>query len=229
MLCSISESFANDDIPKAIYPNISSTSPTIEGFTPSGWYLEHQQNGDLNSDGVDDVVLVLHEKNPKNILKNEGIGAEVTDTNPRVLLVAVRDKVSGKYIKLVENHTLIPRHTNPMLEDSLTENAIKISKGNLIIRLEYFANAGSWEMFSATFTFRKEDQCLSLIGYDRVNTHRASGETSDISINFLTNKAKVSRGNIEDEHLKPKWQSIKNSKKYCLQEVGDGMEFTPPL
>lgn len=222
-------SFANDDIPTAIYPNVSSTSSTIEGFTPSGWYLEYQQKGDLNSDGIADVVLVLHEKNPKNILKNEGFGAEVTDTNPRILLVAVRDKVSDKYIKLVENHTLIPRHTDPTLEDSLTESAIKISKGNLIIRLEYFANAGSWEMFSATFTFRKEDQCLSLIGYDRVNTHRASGETSDISINFLTNKAKVSRGNIEDENLKPTWQSIKNSKKHCLQEVGNGLEFTPPL
>lgn len=71
-----------------------------------------QSQGDLNGDGVSDLLLVLRMNDPKNVVKNDGLGPDELDTNPRMLVVAFADN-SKKYRLVVADHTLIPRHTNP--------------------------------------------------------------------------------------------------------------------
>ena len=55
----------------------------------NGWKLIDQANGDLNRDGIDDVVLVTEETNPVNFKEKnpELLGPEILNLNPRRLSI----------------------------------------------------------------------------------------------------------------------------------------------
>src|SRR5580692_8046351 len=68
-----------DDLtpPDVIYPTLAAHAADAVGFAPAGWQIETKLSGDLNGDGVDDLVLVLREHDPANVLANpDGPGVE---------------------------------------------------------------------------------------------------------------------------------------------------------
>src|SRR5262245_18638321 len=75
-------------IPEAVYPGLPQRAASADGFVPAGWKLETQVSGDLNRDGIADLVLVLRENNPKNVIEHENLGENPLDTNPRILAIA---------------------------------------------------------------------------------------------------------------------------------------------
>ncbi|NTV46202.1 MAG: hypothetical protein HGB11_06700 [Chlorobiales bacterium] len=215
-----------DDLPKVTYPHLPRQAPSAEGFVPSGWKLELMKVGDLNGDGIADLLMVLHQNDPANLVPNKyGLGVDTLDTNPRILAVAFGSK-SG-YTLAAENHTLIPRRDSPTLDDPLEEGGVNIGRGTLRVSLHLWASAGSWSTSNTTYTFRYQENCFKLIGYDRNELRRNSGETTDLSINYLSRKAKVVHGSIEDSKQDVKWKPVPNHPLLCMDEVGDGFEFNP--
>lgn len=214
-------------IPEVTYPGLPKQAASAQGFVPQGWMLEAQASGDLNRDGVPDLAFVLRQNDPKNVISDPHLGQNPFNTNPRILVVAFRSGSSGEYLLQAENHTLIPRRENPSQEDPF-EGGIAIERGGLRVTLGLFMNAGGWEMFSATHTFQYRNSRFELIGYDRSSVHRASGETHDISANYLTGKIKLSVGNISNDNpTKVMWRILPQGARPTLDTMGDGLDFDP--
>jgi hypothetical protein len=218
-----------DDLtpPDVTYPTLAAHATEAEGFAPVGWQIETKLSGDLNGDGVDDLVLVLREQDPANVLANpDGPGVEELDTNPRILAVAL-GRSGGGFDLAAANHTLIPRTTEPNLDDYLEPDAITIKRGALHVRLHLFANAGGWGTSNPTFTFRLQHGNLELIGYDSSSVNRGSGAMTNVSVNYATGKMKLSTGSIEDDALKAHWKTLPKRPPPTIDQIGDGIEFDP--
>ena len=121
---------------------------------------------------------------------------------------------------------------SPALMDTL--DSISIKNNILKIKLNYFLSAGSWSVTQNTYTFRFQNQKFELIGFDNNSFMRNSGDQEKLSVNFSTNKVKITTGgNIFDEKAnKPKeeWKTVNIKKKYVLDEmtsdiVGEIMKY----
>ncbi len=222
----IHASAQEDDIPPAVYPTLVKRASTPEGFVPAGWILETKIEGDLNGDGIPDLVLVLHEQNPKNIVSAGAVGDRTFDTNPRILAVVFGGK-GGGYGLTLENHALIPRRESSTVDDPLSENGeVAIVKGVLRVKLQFFASAGSWTMSTTAYSFRFQNGRFELIGFDRNAVTRNSGEIRDVSINYATGKMSIT-GTIENDKTKVRWKTLPRRPLLTIEHIGDGLEFDP--
>jgi hypothetical protein len=214
-------------IPEAVYPALPKTAASAEGFVPAGWALESQASGDLNGDGVADLAIVLRGKDPKNVVSNEGgLGENPLDTNPRILTVAFGGAAGG-YALALENRTLIPRRTDPVMADPLEDGGISIERGALKVRLHLFMSAGGWGMSTTTYAFRHRDGRFSLIGFDREEVQRNTGETRSVSVNYATGKMKIETGSIERDAKKARWKTLPRRPPPTIDRIGNGLEFDP--
>jgi hypothetical protein len=218
-------------IPEVIYPSLPRQAETAEGFVPLGWMLEAQASGDLNQDENADLILVLRQNDPANVIADfEGLGEKPFDTNPRILAIAFRDGPSGKLSLQLENHTLIPRRTEHAADDPFDKDiGIAIVRDGFQVRLNWWMSAGGWETFNTIYTFRRKSGHFELIGYDRNTTHRGSGDTTSLSINYLTRKVKKTTGHISRDAGKVRWQTLPQRPTPTLESIGDGLGFEPEL
>jgi hypothetical protein len=225
LLLTAARASSEEMAPVVVFPTLPAQAQTQADLVPKGWDTEMESRGDLNGDGVQDLMLVLHMTNPANVIKNDGLGASEVDTNPRMLVIAFAEKATTKYSLALANHTLIPRHTNPLMDDPLG-NA-EIVKGTVQVSLGMWMSAGSWYMTQTKLTFRYQNGCFKLIGYDSTETKRNTGETLAVSFNYLTKKAKITKGDIQDDRGDVSWKAIRTPGLLCLDAVGDGLDFNP--
>ncbi len=213
-------------------PAIPALSKTAAGFVPGGWTLEQNKEGDLNKDGQADLVLVLRQN---HTLKPEKSGEfDPTNFDPinRILVVAFGVK-DGGYQLVVRNNSLIPPiPSRGVIEDPLPKedkDCVKIDGGTFKIKLELFSGMGGWDMGSRQFQFRYQDDSFVLIGFESMTVTRNTGETNDISANYLTRKAKITTGNIEDDHKKKvTWKKLPKATLIRLEDFKDGLLFGLP-
>lgn len=192
---------------------------TPEQFIPKGWKTLKKETGDLNNDKLKDIVLIVEENNKENVIKNESLGSSTLNLNSRGIIILLKNKSS--YTKALENYDFIPSENDeesPCLSDPLTEGGLNITNGILTITLNYWYSCGSWFTNSNSYKFRYQENKFKLIGLDCREMHRASGEATEISINFLTKKKKVTTGINEFNESTPKvkWENIKLSHLYDL-------------
>ena len=189
---------------------------TVDDFVPKGWKEILTTNGELNKDKLEDTVIVIE--------KDDVLGPDYLNLNPRILLVLFKQK-DGTYILASKNDKGFIQsendEENPTLMDTLT--GISIKNNTLRINFDYFLSAGSYSASQTVFTFRFQNNRFELIGLDNNSFMRNSGEQEEFSINFSTNKMKTTSGrNMFDEELsKPKetWENINIKKKYILDEM----------
>jgi hypothetical protein len=211
------------DIPSATYPRLADFAIDSDAFAPPGWAVEAKATGDLDKDGDEDVVFVLHETDPAKILKNEGLGIPELNSNPRILGVGFRE--GAGYRLALQNNTVIPRHIDPILEDPFAADyGLEIARGAFSVTLINFANAGSWEAGEAKLTFRWQNNRFELIGWERSTVRRNTGETVGRSANFSTGMLQVTTGSIEHDRTKVAKKEIA-MKPMPIDEVGDGLLF----
>jgi hypothetical protein len=214
-------------IPEATYPSLPESGKVLTDFIPKGWDKEFQVSGDLNKDGIDDIALVLHENNPKNIIKNSSSDNGLFNTNPRILVVLF-GKNGGGYSLAVDNHTLIPRHDDPNYDEvmnGILVGGIEIKRGSLRVLMGVFPLLSS-AMKNVTYTFRWKDQYFELIGYDQSGQNRASGESKDISVNFLTKKIKVAcESNDPNDKGQIKWSKLTQARVWTVDSIANSLSF----
>ena len=204
---------------------------SINDFIPKGWKILKDENGsnfitkgDLNKDNLEDIAIVIEKNDKKNIKKNESLGPDELNLNPRILLVLFKEK-DGTYTLAAKNDKgFIQSEGNeetPTLMDTLSN--ISIKKNVLKITFNYFMSAGSWNTSSDTYIFRFQNNVFELIGYESDSYMRNTGEEEKVSINFSTNKVKSTTGGnmFEDAKDKPKdkWRNAEFEKKYILDEM----------
>lgn len=228
LACATGANAAYDQPPDVTYPALPARAADAAGFVPAGWVLEHSARGDLDTDRRDDLLLVLRMRSDANIVDNDGFGEAKFDTNPRILAIALAD--AQGYRLALQDHALIPRPDVPTADDYLDgDDAVSIVRGTVRIRLHWWLSAGGWGTWNNTFTFRREKDCFRLIGYDRDDLQRNSGQTTDTSINYLTRRVRIDEGSIENDAVKTRWRRLTAQPPLCLAQVGNGFEFDPGL
>ena len=204
--------------------NFPQKAKTVNDFIPKGWKEILTTNGDLNRDKLEDTVIVIEKEDKKNIKKNDGFGPEELNLNPRILLVLFKQK-DGTYILASKNDKGFIKSEgnddNPALMDTLDDIIIK--NNVLKIVFNYFMSAGSWWTSTDIYIFRFQNNVFELIGYESNAYMRNTGEEEGTSINFSTNKAKITTGGniFEEKENNPKdeWRYLKFEKKYILDEM----------
>jgi hypothetical protein len=232
LVCISSAAVADEDgpvVPPVTYPALARHASTAEAFVPAGWRIESQKSGDLNGDGRSDVVLVLRDADPHNVVDaRERGGPQNYDTNPRIIVVAFA-AAAGGYDLALENHTLVGRTAEPSAQDPLDPNGVQaggveIRKGTLQLTLGYFAG----NMGRKTYTFRAHNGHFELIGYDSIDVDRSSGTIDQVSANFSTRRMKHSGGKISDDADKVTWTTLPAKPLLTVEQIGDGLDFQPP-
>ena len=204
--------------------NFPQKAKTINDFIPKGWKKILTANGDLNNDKLEDTVIVIEKEDKENIKKNDVLGPDYLNLNPRILLVLFKQK-DGAYILAAKNDKGFIKsegnEDNSALMDTLDNIIIK--NNVLKIVFNYFMSAGSWWTSTDIYIFRFQNNVFELIGYESNAYMRNTGEEEGTSINFSTNKAKITTGGniFEEKENNPKdeLRYLKFEKKYILDEM----------
>ncbi|SDC11936.1 hypothetical protein [Niabella drilacis] len=181
---------------------------------PRGWVCDALITGDLNKDQQPDAVLVIRNTSAGNFKLHDGLGQDTLDLNPRRLLIYFRE--GRGYRKILSTDQFLPSvnsAVNPCLADPFAEGSIGIERGLLKMGFHYWLSCGSYEVTDWDYTFRFQQGRFELIGLDVSSLHRASGEMSATSYNFMTGKKQeISGGNEffpEKDHPGERWSVIK--------------------
>ncbi|HVH48973.1 MAG TPA: hypothetical protein VM760_03730 [Sphingomicrobium sp.] len=224
LLAAAAQSPGEAEIPPVTYPAIALEGPSVESFMPAKWKLEAKATGDLNGDKLPDAALVLHMADPANLISSDWDPNQKYDSNPRMLVVLFA-KPSGGYSLAAADHKLIPRLENQNQDEPFDE--VKVAGGTLRVKMHLFMSAGGWEMGGSAYTFRWQDGAFRLIGFDRDSVRRNTGETEEVSINYLTGKKLLKSGNIGTGKQTGRTKGIARKPLIVLGDVGDGLMFDP--
>lgn len=172
------------------YPTVSKSGESINDFVPAGWTILDSIKGDLNKDYIDDAVIILQHEESVTLINTDG---DTTLTQPRILLILIKDTVSNSFKLTDRSNSFILKHDNPAMEDPY--QGLAINKGVLEITFNIFYNMGSWYVTNASYKFRYQQGEFVLIGADNYSFHRATHDFEDYSYNFLTRKRILTKGN----------------------------------
>lgn len=201
-------------------PELNKSGNNISELIPKNWILISKAEGDINNDGYNDLAFVIQSTYKRNIYKNKGEpGSKTIDLNPRIFAIYFKDPISGKYNLRIQKDRFILIKDSPIMEEPFEDMKIN-NKGVLIIYFNIWYNAGSWSAVRHIYKFKLYNNKFKLIGYDRNELIRNTGETTDYSYNFLTNKMKISKGNVSnDEPDSIIWKNINNQKEIFLEDI----------
>lgn len=179
------------DLPAAVYPAVPRAAQRAEGFVPAGWALIASESGDLNADGRADLVLLMRMRNPANVVPIDlGDRSEPFDANPHLLAIAFR-QAAGGYRLAASNHRLFVQPIRPFTgEGPVGEDTIRIDRRALVVSFDYLRGATSYR-------FRWDRGAFRLIGYEGSGVSGGCIET--IGINYLTRRARVTKGLISED------------------------------
>lgn len=159
--------------------SVPATGAKAGDFVPKGWKIEEQVKGDVNADGVTDVLIKLIEDKPK---KED----EFVDRN-RVLVIAVADGKGGWRNAAVADKLLQCTGCGGAFYGVMDAPAtVSIEKGVIVVSQDH----GSREVTETTFRFRYDGQpdMFILIGFDYATRDRATGGVWTESTNYITGK-----------------------------------------
>jgi hypothetical protein len=229
LLCAIPATAQELRIPKVRYPALPARGATAAGFVPTGWRIDRRAEGDLDGDGRADLALVLRDTDRRNVIANSGFGERRFDTNPRLLMILLAVRDGRGYRLALTNHSLIARRDNPSQMDPFApgESKMRIVRRTLKIQLQRFMSAGGADAGPTSFTFRWQGDTLRLIGFEMSNVQRMTGETSSVSIDYLTRRMRLGSGRIEDDADRVRWKTLPPRPLLTIDAVGDALEFDP--
>lgn len=185
-------------------------------YLPASYTLFEAIQGDLNQDGLKDVVLIVKATDPKQWVTDEYRGK--LDRNRRGVIVLLNAK--GQYQKVVQNLSLFSSGNEDGGVYFAPELVPSIEKG--LLKLHYaHGRYGYW-----AYQFRLEGHDMRLIGYDSSDNF-GPYVNSETSVNFLTAK-KLVRENLNkdpdsDPKFKETWSKVNVAPMYLstIHDIDD--------
>lgn len=219
LVCWATAAGAADEPP--LPPVLPAKAPTLAGFVPAGWQIEQRHQADFNHDGRPDALVLLQPVPAEATATAAGPGR----SSPRVLAVLLRAR--GGWVLAEHNHRLVPQVDLSSQEDPLANGEITLRPGGFTISLGLAATMGSYQAATLRYRFRHEGGCMRLIGYDRLELHRATLDTQDLSINFLTGAVLHTAGNAQTEVSQQRRERLPAPRRLCLRDLDDAARFKP--
>jgi hypothetical protein len=164
----IAEGFPMKDLPPE--------GKSLVDFVPTGWSVEDQVNGDLNSDGVPDIAAILIHGKP------DSKPSEAEDELQRALIVLLGSG-KDKFIPAGTNDKIIHCKGCGGVKEMV---GISIEKGVLVVSQW----SGSREFSIETWRFRYDPQTrrFVMIGSDLETGDGMRGTGTIASFNYLTGR-----------------------------------------
>ncbi|MDO3666215.1 hypothetical protein [Acinetobacter higginsii] len=203
-------SFAQEQ-PTAEELKLRKDQVTYQTYIPAKYRLFKAIQGDLNKDGIRDVVLMVKATDPEAFVEHEYRGR--LDINRRGVIVLLNEK--GTYKPIVSNLNCFYSENEDGGVYFAPDISLEINNNVLNVHFAH-GRYGYWR-----YLFRLEGNDLRLIGYDDSSNHGPYVE-SQTSINFLTAN-KVIRENLSqdfegDPKFKEHWSKINQAPIY-LSEI----------
>ena len=213
-------SFAETEQPTAEEIKLQKDKVKYKAYIPTKYNLFEAIEGDLNKDGVNDLVLIVKATDPSQWVDHEYRGK--LDRNRRGIIVLLNQK--GTYKKVVQNLTCFSSENEEGGVYYAPELWINIEKNVLHVHYGH-GRYGFWD-----YAFRLEAEDLRLIGYDDSSNHGPYVE-SETSMNFLTGKKlvrdKINKDPEGDPVFKELWSKFNRAPMY-LTEIKDFDELILP-
>lgn len=192
-------------------------------FVPDGFRIFEKVYGDLDKDGVKDLILIVKGTDRSNFYQHEYQGE--LDRNRRGVIVLLNRKHG--YEQVVKNLDCFSSEHEEGGVYYAPELSLSIEKGKLYIHYAH----GRYGYWSYTFRYNPAESDLDLIGYDSSDNHGPIVERT-ISINFLTQK-KQERENVSEDpenedQFEETWGKVKTKKLLRLSEITDFDELSLP-
>lgn len=199
---------------------------SFKKYIPKDWSLLQHATGDLNKDGIDDLVLIIQLDKPLSLDQNDDRFVEDFPIYQRSMIIMFGNEDKRTHRHIVKNDSFIIHSEDPNMEDPFQE--VSVERNNLVLKFGVFMNAGSWTVSSTSYVFRYQNGDFALIGADAGEFHRASGESVEFSINFLTKKYSKTIENTFDESVKPKttWHTFTLSRLRTLSDLDRPWNWT---
>lgn len=218
--------------PQKTVESSSSQTTTLKNkpsdFIPKGYVIQKYEGGisagawdeikgDLNKDGLEDVVLIIKGTDKSKIIQDESRGK--LDRNRRGIIVLFN---KGDHYELAaKNYDCFSSENEDGGVYFAPELYLEIKNGNLYINYGH-GRYGNWG-----YTFRAQNGDMEMIGYDAYSS-RGPVPQSEVSINFLTKK-KLTRDNLNKnddgdnyvEKYQDTWEKIKVERLTKLSEIKD--------
>jgi hypothetical protein len=166
------------------YPKIVKDSDSISGFIPLGWIIRDSVSGIMDRKKVH--VLVLQHRDTVALNKKVDDKICAVKTFPRVLLVAIKDSLIGRFHLLIQNNRFIPTMNDVQFDVPEPFDKVSIEKDILKFKLLDNFAPRVWYTYHYKFRFRKNH--FTLIGADIYYNNGVTGDTEETSFNFLTKK-----------------------------------------
>lgn len=122
------------------------------------------------------------------------------------------------------------RSDEQCLEDALDESALTIKNQRLDLQFNTSPACSNSYGFLYTYGFKLKNKQFRLVGFDTYALDKISGKQDEISLNFLTGKAKfTTTPNIFAEIETPAkviWKTLKSTSNHTLENIPfDSDEF----
>jgi len=193
---------------------------TPEEFIPEGYVLFEKSFGDLNSDGVEDCILLIKKIDSANIVQDEYRGE--LDRNRRGIILLLKNK--DTYTVAVKNYDCFSSENEDGGVYYAPELSVYANKSKLYVEYAH-GRYGFWK-----YTFRYQNSDFELIGYDASSNYGPVINT-ETSINFSTKK-KLTRKNTNEEAdsgeevFKETWSKVEIEALKKLSEIKDFDELS---
>ena len=171
---------------------------TVQNVFPNNCDTVCFQQGDLNNDGIQDIVVCATPRNPENMMVRDD-GYEYNFNKPVLAIY---------FGKGDETYSLFKEYPNtiPGPEDEfgfVTVDSETTDEGDLKFDIEWFYSAGSSAVDQNGYLYRYQDGDFYLIGSEVQSYSRMSGEAENVSKNYLTKKQLTTTFNMADDKVKP--------------------------
>src|SRR5215469_5740049 len=162
---------------QAIVSALNHKTLPVSGLVPRGFTKVAEAKGDLNQDGVDDMVLIVRKKSGSP-------DPAADEFLPQVVLLFLGDRTGMfRFWKIGAHHFV---DNNPTFMSDGGVEQLAIVNGVLHIASNTAVSIGTWYVNTCTQKWRNEKAGFRLIGLTAGEIHRGCGCGRASDTNFLT-------------------------------------------
>ena len=186
---------------------------SVEDIVPTGW-LHQESQGDLNKDGIADLVVIATPDYEENLLRRDD--GYVYNFNQPILAIYFGN-AQGLFSQWRQYDNVIPADDNEYCRHDIGLTVTE--RGTLRIAVGMWCSAGSYGTSTDTYIYRYQKGDFYLIGKDTEEMMRNTGEINIVSENYLTWKRQVTTSNAFDDKA-PTTEKWSRLPKKALEKLG---------